>query len=62
MADRVKQLIKNRSIRENKSEDEILGNIVNNIPLKRITKPEEVGYLVTFLIDMHHISIVHQYL
>lgn len=53
MTDRVKQLIKDRSIRENKSEDEILENIVNNIPLKRIGKPEEVGYLVAFLISKY---------
>ena len=53
MTDRVKQLVKDRSIRENRSEEEILEDITKNIPLKRIGEPEEVGYLVAFLISKY---------
>ena len=53
MTDRVKQLVKDRSVRENRSEEEILEDITKNIPLKRIGEPEEVGYLVAFLISKY---------
>jgi len=53
MTDRVKQLVKDRSIRENRSEEEILEDITKNIPLRRIGEPEEVGYLVAFLISKY---------
>jgi len=53
MTDRVKQLVKDRSVRENRSEEEILEDITKNIPLRRIGEPEEVGYLVAFLISKY---------
>lgn len=51
MTDRVKQLIEDRSKRENKSKDEIMKEITAEIPLRRIGEPEEVGYLVAYLIS-----------
>lgn len=51
MTDRVKQLVRDRSRRENRGEDEILKEITAKIPLGRIGEPEEVGYLVAFLIS-----------
>ncbi len=64
MTDRVKQLIKDRSIRENRSEEDVLEDITKNIPLKRIGEPEKVGYLVVFLISKYasYINGAHQYL
>ena len=53
MTDRVKQLVKDRSVRENRSEEEILEDITKNIPLRRIGEPEEVGCLVAFLISKY---------
>jgi len=53
MTDRVKQLVKDRSVRENRGEEEILEDITKNIPLRRIGEPEEVGYLVAFLISKY---------
>ncbi len=51
MTDRVRQLIKDKARRTGKSEEEVLNDIVSEIPLKRIGEPEEVGYLVAFLIS-----------
>jgi len=53
MTDRVKQLVKDRSVRENRNEEEILEDITKNIPLRRIGEPEEVGCLVAFLISKY---------
>jgi len=53
MTDRVKQLVKDRSVRENRSEEEVLEDITKNIPLRRIGEPEEVGCLVAFLISKY---------
>ncbi|AWR97019.1 SDR family oxidoreductase [Acidianus sulfidivorans JP7] len=47
--DRVNQLIKDRSKRQNKPEDEILHEIVKDIPLGRLAKPEEVANVILFL-------------
>ncbi len=51
MTDRVRQLIRDKARRTGKSEEEVLSDIVSEIPLKRIGEPEEVGYLVAFLIS-----------
>ncbi|EZQ02089.1 MULTISPECIES: SDR family oxidoreductase [Acidianus] len=47
--DRVKQLVKDRSLRENKSEEEVLQDITKDIPLGRIGQPEELANVVLFL-------------
>ncbi|OYT53836.1 MAG: short-chain dehydrogenase [Desulfurococcales archaeon ex4484_217_2] len=53
MTSRVKQLIKDKASREGRSEEEILKELVREVPLGRIGKPEEVGYLVAFLISKY---------
>ena len=53
MTDRLKQIIKDRAKRENRSEDEILKEFISSVPLRRIGEPEEVGYLVAFLISRY---------
>jgi len=47
--DRVAQIVKDRARRENKKEEEILSEIVKDIPLKRIGKPEEIANVILFL-------------
>jgi len=47
--DRVDQLVKDRAKRENRKEDEIVKEIVKDVPLKRIGKPEEVANVILFL-------------
>ncbi len=49
--DRLEQLIRDRMRREKRSKEEILSEITSTIPLRRIGKPEEIGYLVGFLIS-----------
>ncbi len=53
MTSRVKQLIRDRAVREGRSEEEVLKEFVSEVPLGRIGKPEEVGYLVAFLISKY---------
>ncbi len=56
--DRVEQLIRDRMERTGRSREEILREINSSIPLRRIGKPEEVGYLVAFLIS-RYASYIH---
>jgi len=53
MTSRVKQLIRDRASREGRSEEEILKEFIKEVPLGRIGEPEEVGYLVAFLISKY---------
>ncbi|MFP3170814.1 MAG: SDR family oxidoreductase, partial [Sulfolobaceae archaeon] len=43
------QLVKDRARREGRSEQDVLSEIVKDVPLKRIGKPEEVANVVLFL-------------
>jgi 3-oxoacyl-[acyl-carrier protein] reductase len=49
MTERIIQIIKERSKREGKSEEEILKAMTANIPLGRIGDPEELANVVIFL-------------
>ncbi len=49
MTERVENLIKDKMKNQDISYDKALEEITNNIPLKRIGKPEEFGALVSFL-------------
>jgi 3-oxoacyl-[acyl-carrier protein] reductase len=49
MTERIIQIIKERSKREGKSEEEILKVMTANIPLGRIGDPEELANVVIFL-------------
>ncbi|MFP3189269.1 MAG: SDR family oxidoreductase, partial [Sulfolobaceae archaeon] len=49
LTDRVDQLVKDRARREGRSEQDVLSEIVKDVPLKRIGKPEEVANVVLFL-------------
>lgn len=49
MTDRVSQLVKDRAKREGRSEDEVIKDIVRDVPLKRIGNPEEVANVIIFL-------------
>lgn len=49
LTDRVDQLVKDRARREGRSEQDVLNDIVKDVPLKRIGKPEEVANVVLFL-------------
>jgi 3-oxoacyl-[acyl-carrier protein] reductase len=49
MTERIIQIIKERSKREGKSEEEILKAMTANIPLGRIGEPEELANVVIFL-------------
>lgn len=51
MTDRAIQLAKDTAERTGKSVDEILAERAATIPMKRLGKPEDVGYLVAFLIS-----------
>ncbi len=50
---RVEQLIRDRMERYGKTREEVVNEIISDIPLGRIGKPEEVGYLVAFLISKY---------
>lgn len=47
--ERVNQIIKDRSKRENRPEEEVLKDIVKDIPLGRVAQPEEVANVILFL-------------
>ncbi len=47
--ERVENLIRNRMEKEKISYEDVSGDIIKNIPLKRIGKPEEFGSLVAYL-------------
>lgn len=49
LTDRVSQLVKDRAKREGRSEEEIISDIIKDVPLKRIGKPEEVANVILFL-------------
>jgi 3-oxoacyl-[acyl-carrier protein] reductase len=49
LTDRVSQLVKDRARRENRSEDEIINDIVKDVPLRRMANPEEVANVIIFL-------------
>ncbi len=51
--DRVEQLIRDRMERYGKTREEVLAEITESVPLGRIGRPEEVGYLVAFLISRY---------
>ncbi|ARM75662.1 SDR family oxidoreductase [Acidianus manzaensis] len=46
---RLDQLIKDRSKRENRTEDSVLKDLVKDIPLGRLANPEEVANVIIFL-------------
>lgn len=47
--DRVKQLAEDKARREGKTLEQVLDEWARDIPLKRLGKPEELGWLVAFL-------------
>jgi 3-oxoacyl-[acyl-carrier protein] reductase len=49
--DRVREVQKARAARENRSEEEIRGEIVKTIPLGRMANPEEFAAAVAFLVS-----------
>ena len=49
--ERMQEIIKKRMVAEAISETEALSSIVNHIPMKRMARPEEIAYLVTFLVS-----------
>lgn len=49
LTERVDQIIKDRSRRENRPEEEVMKDIVKDIPLGRMAKPEEVANVIIFL-------------
>ena len=49
LTDRVDQLVKDRARREGRSEEEVIKDIVRDVPLRRMAKPEEVANVVLFL-------------
>ena len=51
--DRIKEIASDKASRTGKSVDEVINDMVKEVPLGRIGKPEEVGYLVAFLISKY---------
>ena len=51
--DRIKEIASDKASRTGKSIDEVINDMVKEVPLGRIGKPEEVGYLVAFLISRY---------
>lgn len=49
MTERVSQLVKDRALREGKTEEEVMRNITSEIPLRRIGSPEEIANVFLFL-------------
>lgn len=49
LTERVDQLVKDRSRRENKAESTIISEIVKDVPLGRMASPEEVANVIVFL-------------
>ena len=49
MTDRVKDLLEKKAKKENKSVEAVTGDVVQQIPLGRMGKPEELADLVVFL-------------
>lgn len=47
--ERINQLVKDRSKRENRSEEAVLKDIVKEVPLGRVAEPEEVANVIIFL-------------
>ncbi|MCD6300861.1 MAG: SDR family oxidoreductase [Staphylothermus sp.] len=53
LTDRLRQLAQDIARRENRTEEEILRGFKERVPLKRLGKPEDIGYLVAFLISRY---------
>ncbi len=51
MTDRLASLIKMRAMREKTTYDVELGRLSSQIPLGRVGKPEEIGWIVAFLVS-----------
>jgi Dehydrogenases with different specificities (related to short-chain alcohol dehydrogenases) len=49
MTDRIIQIVKERSKKEGKSEEEIIKSMTSNIPVGRIAEPEEIANVAVFL-------------
>lgn len=56
--DRVRNILETRASREGKSYETVYREFVQQIPLRRIGKPEEVGWLVAFLAS-RYASYIH---
>ncbi len=51
MTDRLRALVKRWSDEIGKSEEEVLASITQNVPLKRVGDPQELGWAVAFLLS-----------
>ncbi|MEM3270417.1 MAG: SDR family oxidoreductase, partial [Metallosphaera sp.] len=49
LTERVNQLAKDRAKREGKTEEQVISEIVREVPLRRIGLPEEVANVILFL-------------
>ncbi len=49
--DRIREIASDKAVRTGKSEEEIINDMIKEVPLGRIGRPEEVGYLVAFLLS-----------
>ncbi|TRM85970.1 short-chain dehydrogenase, partial [Sulfolobus sp. A20-N-G8] len=47
--ERVIQIAKDRAMRENRSEEEVLKDLAKSIPLGRLGEPEEIANVILFL-------------
>jgi 3-oxoacyl-[acyl-carrier protein] reductase len=51
MTDRLRALVKKRSAETGKREEEVLVSISQSVPLKRVGDPQELGWVVAFLLS-----------
>ncbi len=49
LTDRVKEIAKKRAANENKDIEQVINEMIINIPAGRMGKPIEIGYVITFL-------------
>ncbi len=49
LTDRVLEIAKNRAIKQGKTVEQVLSEMAEKIPLKRLGRPEELGYIIAFL-------------